>query len=131
MNIGQEQIDIESYFAPLWTYTTVEKENVLLNKSNLTEWVRLRVLPASARIASLGANALYRYRGIVTVQIYIRDGIGVGRANVLADLVDPLFRSVVLGNIHFGVPEATKMGNRDGWYGLNVDCPYYREEFAS
>lgn len=131
MNIGPEQIDIETYFEPLWTYTSIDRENVHFDKSNLEEWIRIRVMPAGARQVSLGNNPLFRYRGITLIQVYIKDGIGVGRANILADHVSDLFRNLVLGRIHFGVPEATKMGNKDGWYGLNVDCPYYREEFES
>lgn len=131
MNIGQEQIDIESHFTPLWTETVVEYENQYYDKADLQEWTRLRVLPASANQASLGNNPLFRYRGIVVVQIFIRAGIGAGRAKALADDASDIFRNLVLGRIHFGVPEATSMGTTDGWYGLNVDCPYYREEYAS
>lgn len=129
MNIGQEHIDIETYFVGLWSYTEVEYENQNKDTSNLDEWTRFRVFNAGGKQVSLGNNPRFRYRGLVVVQVFIRDGIGVGRAKTLADLVDPIFRNTVLGEIHFGVPEASKLGVTDGWYGLNVDCPYYREEF--
>lgn len=88
-------------------------------------------MSASARQASLGNNPLFRYRGIVVIQHFIRVGLGAGRARALADLSSTIFLNLDLGNIHFGVPEASSMGSTDGWYGWNVDCPFYREEYAS
>lgn len=129
MSYQAAQVSIESEFVTNWTYTQVARDNVDFEPQSLTEWVRITVLPASGRQASMGADPLFRYNGLFCVQIFTRSGLGWGRATELADLITPLFRNRRLGNIQFYVPEMMRVGVTDGWYQVNVDCPFYREEF--
>lgn len=120
--------DLEQYFATNWTYTGVAHENSLFDSTNVNEWVRFIDQNASGNRAALGNNPLYRYRGIVTIQVFVKPNVGQNRALSLADNVTALFRDQVISGIHFGVPQITKIGIRDGWYQVNVICPYYRDE---
>jgi Bacteriophage related domain of unknown function len=124
-----EQSAIETLFALSWTATPIAEDNTDFNPSALTEWVRIVVLNADGQVASLGDDPLIRYRGIVVVQIFVKSGTGWGRSMTLADLVTPIFKNVRLGSIQLGVPSPNRVGPSGGWYQVNVDCPYYREEF--
>lgn len=119
---------IEQYFSTTWTYTPVAWENVQFDATNLDEWVRFVDQNASGNRAALGNNPLYRYRGIVTVQIFVKPNVGQKRVSDLIDNLTTLFRDQVISGVNFGVPHPTKIGIRDGWYQVNVLCPYYRDE---
>lgn len=128
MGFFDQQSTIEQAFLTAWTYTPVAKDNVSFEPQTLSEYVRLTDLNAYGRRASLGNNPLYRYGGMVVVQIFTKLNTGSARAKVLADLVTPIFRDRRIGDVQFFVPAVTRVGPRDGWYQVNVDCPYYRDE---
>lgn len=128
MSLVSELSIIESYFTDNWPYTSIAYQNVNFNPEALDEWVRISVLPASANQISLGSNPYFRYRGVVAIQIFTKPGIGSRRSTELADYITSLFRSKNISGIQFGVPEAHRMGAVNGWYQVNVNCSYYREE---
>lgn len=130
MSFLAEQIAIESYFKDNWTYTPIAYENVNLNSNSLDEWVRLTIRPANPQVAGIsGSQLMYRYKGVLFIQIFVREGIGSGRAIQFADYVSGLFRSKYVDGIHFGVPAVTRVGSRDSFFQVNVDVGFYREEF--
>jgi hypothetical protein len=128
MSYAAELTAIESEFATNWPHTEVAYQNVNFNPEALDEWVRISALPASANQISMGSNPYFRYRGLVAVQIFTKPGMGSLRSSQLADYVTAVFRSKNIGGIQFGVPAATRIGTVNGWYQVNVNCPYYREE---
>lgn len=131
MSFLTEQIDIESYFKSKWSHTSIAYDNVEFDPKDETEWVRFVIRNGNARQTSMAHdNPSYRYYGVIYVQIFTRSDIGVGRALKLADYVTVLFRSASVNGIQFKVPSITRVGNmEDSWFQVNVDCPYYREEF--
>lgn len=129
MGYADSHAVIENEFVSAWTETRIAHENEHFDPMGLDEWVRFVNLTGGGGQASLGNNPLYRYRGIVVVQIFVLPNTGWARADELADLVTPIYRSRRISDVQFGVPVATRMGERDGWHQVNVDCPYYREEY--
>lgn len=123
-----EQSDIVSAFETAWNFTRIAHDNEQFDPQSLTEYVRITDNKVGGRQASLGDNPLYRYRGIVTVQVFVKPNIGTARSMALCDNVTPIFRSARIGQIQFQVPYPVVVGNRDGWYQVNVICPYYRDE---
>ena len=116
------------YFQANWTYTPVDYANTFFDPQNVDEWVRFVDNSSSSRLSALGDNPLYRYRGMVTVQVFVKPSVGEGRVLALCDNVTTLFRDKRISGIQFGVPQPNKIGTRDGWYQVNVICPYYRDE---
>ena len=131
MSFLNEQLDIETYFKEAWKYTAVAYDRVEFNPTIYDEWDRFVIRNGNARQSSIaGDNPGFRYYGVIYVQIFTRASIGTGRALQLADYVTALFRSASVNGIQFKTPSITRVGNmEDSWFQVNVDCPYYREEF--
>ena len=128
MSFVLEQSSIEIEFSNNWPHTQIARDNVSFSPQGLDEWVRFSDLNADAKQASLGNNPLFRYRGMVVIQIFTKVNSGAARALELSDYVTGIFRSKKIGDVQFQVPAVTRIGPRDGWYQVNVDCPYYRDE---
>lgn len=132
MGFQAAQSAIETLFNTSWTHTLIARDGVDFDPRSLNEWVRFSVREAAANQASIGTqNQLYRYYGVLFVQIFTKNGLGSGRAKELADLVTPIFRSKIVNGIHYRVPVVTTVGPSDAWYQVNVSCEFYREEFQS
>lgn len=128
MGFFEQQSAIEQEFKDNWPHTPIANDNVQFDPQGMEEWVRLTDLNAYGKQASLGNSPLYRYGGMVVVQVFTELNTGSARAKQLVDLVTPIFRSKRISGIQFYVPAVTRIGPRDGWYQVNVDCPYYRDE---
>ena len=128
MGFFDEQSTVQMEFKNNWPYTAIAYDNETFSPQGLDEWVRFTDLNAGGKQASLGNNPLYRYRGMVVVQIFVKPNTGPARFLRLADYVTGIYRSKRIGSTQFGVPAVTRIGPRDGWYQVNVDCPYYRDE---
>lgn len=130
MSYSKEKSDIEGYFASNWPYTPVVFENGISMEAD--EWVRLTIQHGPARQVSMGDNPTFRHIGFVHVQIYTKTNVGSGRAIELADLVDGLFRNLVLADLRFKVPQIrvapydTRINQRPEWYQVNVSTEFYR-----
>lgn len=131
----QEQLDIETLFHDTWDLLTpaipVAHDNESYDpvSSDVTEWVRLVVRNGDAEKKNISsANNKYRYKGVIFLQIFTKEGTGSGRANEIADIAAPIFRDKIYSNIHFSVPAVTKVGNSNGWYQVNLNCGFYRED---
>lgn len=116
------------HFATNWTYTPVAYANDAFDTENVAEWARFTDNNSTGSRASLGNNPLYRYRGIVTVQLFVKPNIGPARVQQLTDFVTSIFRDQRISGTQFYVPRPEVIGMRDGWYQVNVLCPYYRDE---
>jgi len=133
MSFSEEQTDIEAYFQQRWIHTPIAYDNVEFDPKEYSEWVRFVIRNGTARQVSIALDSPgFRYFGNIFVQIFTRSDTGVGRSLVLADYVTELFRLASVNGIQFRTPSITRVGNmEDGWFQVNVDCPYFREEFPS
>lgn len=124
MSYAQEKKDIEEYFRANWSHTPIEFENGEADYDG--EWVRIVVLNGESFQASMGDNPAFRHIGVVYVHIRTKKDIGSGRALELADLVDGLFRILVLGDIKFRVPQIKRAPSNTEWFQISVSTEYYR-----
>lgn len=130
MGFLSAQNAIEGLFHANWSHTVITHDGEILDVRNVSEWVRIAVREGKSNQASLGVtNPMFRYFGILFVQIFVRNNTGTGRARELADLVTPIFRSKIVNGIHYGVPEVSTVGPDEAWFQVNVSCEFYREEF--
>lgn len=125
MSYEAEKSTIETYFQSNWTATPIVFENVKA-PDGANEWVRLTIVNGDAFQASMGDNPAFRHIGVVIVQIRTRRNIGSGRAIRLADMVDGLFRLLVLNNIRFKVPRLDRGPIDEEWFINNVSIEFYR-----
>ena len=121
---------LQSRFADNWIETPIQWGNIAIQTSGLTEWVRFVNDSQSSIQKSLGSDPdVYRYFGKVTVEINVKPNSGANRALQLADLVTEIWRSALLTDISMDVPKLIIDGVREGWYRVNVVCPYFRDSY--
>lgn len=93
-------------------------------------WVRLSILSAGSdqiEIAPTGSRT-FRHDGTVAVQVFVPSNEGDGEARTLAEQVAAIFRGVTASGVTYLSPYVTEIGTENGWYGLTVWCPYYRDD---
>jgi len=92
------------------------------------EWIRINVLNGDSKRMQIGGNG-YRHPGIVTAQIFLREGIGIDRGVELADAVSTLMRDKVISGVNTQVPYITKNPVAEaGWFQVQVTIPFYFDE---
>lgn len=114
--------------------TKVAFQNVEFNKpKNGESWVRFNILQGGGNQASIGAAVRqYRHVGVITVQVFVKENGGSRAAKSLCDSAGNIFRgkSFEDDNIVCRAPGITEVGSDDGWYQVNVDIPFYWDEFV-
>jgi hypothetical protein len=82
------------------------------------------------------SSSLHRYSGLVIVQVFQKENTGTSEARQLANTVVNTFRDKEIplgggtGLLRFQrSPEVRTIGVQEGWYQLNVFCPYNRDVF--
>ncbi|KKL25225.1 hypothetical protein LCGC14_2407450 [marine sediment metagenome] len=97
-------------------------------------WVRFTVLQGAGEIQGLGAaTKMYRYIGMIIVSVFVVEGIGTLTSRALCDEVATLFRSKQLAdeNISCQTPSIVEVGASKGWWQVNVEIPFYWDEFTN
>jgi hypothetical protein len=126
------KIALESRFADNWTHTSIKWSNILLNTKSLDEWVCINFVPDKSKIAQIGTNvSVYRYFGVIVVQIFVKPNIGLFRAKVLSDYVADIWRTAQFSRITVDVPEIVDVGILNGWYQLNVQNQYFVDDYSA
>ncbi len=128
---------IRSRFNTQWGSTTpIAWENVNYTPVTGTPWVRLTILPATARHAGLAVgssatgNRRYREGGLVVVQVFTPENEGDGESATLAEAAAAVFRGVTASGIRYSGPrgEAPRIRtvgeDGEGWYQRNVEVPF-------
>lgn len=127
MSYAAEKSVIEQYIVDNYTSTLIKFENDVMIE-DVSEWVRISIQNASAKQVSLGSNPMFRYVGILFIQVFIKPDIGSGRALQIADEFTNLFRAKRINGILFLVPEIQRIGISGDWYQTNVSVQFSREE---
>ena len=116
---------IENHFRTQWANRT---PIVFENGESIEqgEWVRFTVIDGKAKQISMGDNPDFRHVGVAFAQIFTAKGTGSGRAIGLADVVDTIFRNLVIGRIHFRVPQIDRIPSNGTTFQINVSTEFYR-----
>ena len=134
-NFDHERRVIEKRFAAQWGSTTkIRWENQPWSEPKADQtWVALTIVTAGegAQI-DLRDKALHRYGGSVIIQVFQKENTGTGAANILVGRAAAIFRRAEIceddsGLIRFRTPAKTVVGANNGWYQINVSCPYFRD----
>lgn len=69
----------------------------------------------------------HRYHGIVSVEL--KSPIRTGDSAILAqcDIIRTNFNSVEVDGITYRTPKIDRVGEKNGWYRVIADCPFYFE----
>lgn len=127
--------DIESRFQSIWGSTTrwTTDGDVSFTPPTNAAWVRLNVRSSESEQVSLGNTPRFRHYGVIIFQVFVpitKQGFGARTAYSHADTIAGAFRNVNFGSpvIYCRAPNAINIGERDGWYQVNLEVPYYWDE---
>lgn len=132
MSFADERQAFETRFAAGFTALPIKFQNVPFVQP-ATPWVAFHVKPGEGRQVSTNSRPLYRYAGIVQIDINVPEQSGTAAARGYADTIEALFRNVQFsagssGTITCRAPYITDRGVVDGWYVLSVTVPYQRDK---
>lgn len=133
MSFADERAAIEARFAANWSSTRVKYENTQFEQPR-TAWVALYILNGEGKQISLGDDPLHRYAGVIMVQIHVPESSGTQTGRAYADTIAAIFRRQQFSNGSSGTitcrtPYISSIAGRDGWYQINLACPYQRDVY--
>lgn len=119
---------IEQRYDTLFTAADKSYENApYLPGTN--SWTRLSVQFGNPVLMQAGGGAR-RYVGNIVVQVFIKSGAGPRSAYSLADTLAGIFNEAAFGGVVCEVSGVIKVGERDGWFQLNVVTPFRFDEIG-
>jgi hypothetical protein len=131
MSYEQEIRDIEERFDTLWS--SEDGDRTFSNRSYTPKdrpWVRVTVKHNEAPRITL-SQKWYRHTGIIFNQIFVEANKGEKAAMCLVDKISAIWRGQRFGGIQCQAVTVTNVGESNGWYQVNVSCPFYRDELLA
>lgn len=134
MSFADERQALESYFSDNWETTSVKYQNVPFDQPKNTAWVSFAILPGQGEQKDLADAPLYRYAGVIQVDIFVPVRVGTESLRDLADEVAELFRNQQIESGNSGVitcrlPGLQMVGveSQHGFYRGILTIPYQRD----
>ena len=130
MSYDANRIAIQSHLQSGWTTTPILFDGAV-PAQHQDEWIRLNIFDTSANQASIGGAAVkYRHNGLIVIEIYVENSeqTGSGKATRYGDTLAALFRGETVGDALFRSPVVRQIGRDEGWYRVNVEVPFQRDE---
>jgi len=129
MSFAAAQIAIESRFATNFTACPVNYPNVPYDPVAGTTFCKIEVIQSWSQRADIGTNnPLHRNFGIINVNIYLPIGTGTNTGQTLADMAAAVFRDQSFSGITCRSPLVRNVGEVEGWYLVNMTCPFYHDD---
>ena len=141
-NYDDEFTNLEAHFRAGWlaagSPTTVEYANEPFTPPDPASgdaWVRFMDDPQAGERASIDPeDPLFRFFGLLIIEVLVPLDLGTGLAGRLADQAGALFMGSAApsGFDFLNPPRAQVVGKTDGaWWKVNVLIPYQRDEIIS
>ena len=122
---------IIAHFDTNWAGTTeIAWPNVQFSSSGVTEYVRVDINDGVDTQITVG-NAANDWRkfGVLIIQVFTELESGAKRSAELVDIVTNLYRGLQLSpSITFGEQDVVTVGQNDGFYQVNVEVEFHRDE---
>jgi len=132
-----ERMVLEKRFKTKWALsgkTRIKWENASWTEPKKDEtWVAFTIVTADAVEVGIGTTNLSRYGGTVIIQVFQKEMTGTGKASILAGQAADIFRRLEIcedqsGLLRFRIPSQVRVGLNNGWFQINVSCPYFRDQ---
>ena len=91
------------------------------------DWIRVNMLNAESYRSAIHQQH-YRHPGLLVIQIFVAKNSGNGVALRYGDTIAALYRGVTSGGIKFRAATVREIGPTEGWYQVNVEIPFERDE---
>lgn len=130
---AEERKAIEGRFSSNWTTTSIKYENVPFTQPT-TAWVALFIRNGAGGRNSIGTTTpRRRFFGSIIIQIFVLPLSGSATARGYADTIAAIYRDASFacgstGTIVCQEPAIETLGERNGWFQVNVTVPYRRDD---
>lgn len=91
-------------------------------------WCRVNVRIATPFQATLGLGRMFRYPGVLIVQIFAPKNTGTQATDELIDAINAAFRGISASGVVYRVPQPIVVGDKDGYWQTNVNCEFYADD---
>ena len=126
MSFEALRLSIEGRMAANWTATTVAYPNVNFTVPDVP-WVRLTVINGPGNTQGItGSTPTVRDTGLVSLQIFVKEGVGTKPATELVDLFTPIYEHTRFGGILCYTATVNHLGVTNGWHQTNITIPFRR-----
>jgi hypothetical protein len=133
MDFEAAEAAVRAFFNTHWnSLTPIAWPDMKFTPRNST-WVRFSMKNNAARQASIGApgNNLFRRYGIITIQVFQKEGQASKDARTKADAAADIFITESLDGFIFSNVNARDIGpDGAGWYQWNVIAEYQYDRTA-
>lgn len=134
MTYDAQRIAIQSRFKTEWetAHPTVPiiYDNVK-GKEPDGGFVQLRILNGASELAGLGLTKLYRYPGVISVDIFFPLRKGIKAVDQYADTIDGIFRGQSFSGILCRAAERQDLGEAGHYWRVNVSVPFQRDKLQT
>jgi len=93
-------------------------------------WVRISILNGARDQISMGDTKVIRSIGVVSFQIFARENKGSTDARTIADAISNVFDLQRVENMQFKTSYIGGILLNQGFYQLNLNVPYFRNEIV-
>lgn len=91
-----------------------------------TAWCRVTVVPSETDQASMGGNSrLFRDRGVVIVQLFVKQNEGTGLLEELSSFVRELLQGRTVDGVVFRTTSVARIGLSGSWMQYNASTGYF------
>jgi len=94
-------------------------------------YVQINILNGDSALKGLGSTKLYRYAGVVSVDIYQPTKKGIKEADSQADTIDGIFRGQQFSGLLFRAAQRMDLGNDDNYWRVSISISFQRDELFS
>lgn len=129
--VKEQVVDPASPVLPVaWPNASFETPEPAAKSSQ--RWVRVNIDMVGSNGVGLGGPNSRRFRifGLLIVQVFTPPDVGDAAGATLADGIASKFRGVSADGVHYTTPSVNVVGLVEGWYAINVNCPFYADLFA-
>lgn len=124
---GDESAVIMGEIESQWAGTPIAWPNTDLEPNGAAH-IRVSLTNQTAFNADIADGAhTVRYPGLLVFEVRYPLGAGDGGAIDDGDALAALFRNRNLDGLRFRAPTVRRLGSSDGYYLVQVDCPFYRD----
>jgi hypothetical protein len=128
MSYDAQRIAVQNYVKANWSSTPIvyDENDPPVHQM---QWIRVTFADAPSFQASIGGSSVrYRHPGLLIIEVYVTEDVGRGAATRYGDTIAALFRGRTVGDTLFRSPTVRQVGRDKGWYRVNVEIPFQRDE---
>jgi hypothetical protein len=124
MSYETARSDIVEYLKANFLTTQIDYENSSAGELPLP-FIQVAILDGTAVGLALQYQSI-QYPGIISINIWDKQGVGTVKSNQIADELVALFTNKTIGTVETKAPYRTVLGETNGRYQTSVTVPFER-----